>query len=187
MAGRRARGSELDNAERQALPRLALSVRQPAAWAIIYGGKDIENRTAGSVRAGRMEPGRICIHAATGMKREEYLWSVMKFRRAGARVPPPDRLVRGAIIGTVEVTDIVTESDSPWFGGPCGLVLRDPQPVDPPVPARGALGYFEWLADGEIAPVMPWMRRMGGDTDTLFPDLDVSLQTPPRRPCRKKE
>lgn len=30
------------------LPRKALSVRQPWAWAIIFGGKPIENRSAGA-------------------------------------------------------------------------------------------------------------------------------------------
>lgn len=34
------------------LPPLALSVRQPWAWAIIYAGKDIENRLWGASRTG---------------------------------------------------------------------------------------------------------------------------------------
>ena len=60
------------------LPPIALSVWQPWAWAIIHGGKDIENRSEGAVRSGGMVPGRICIHAATGLKEEEYRWSVYK-------------------------------------------------------------------------------------------------------------
>jgi hypothetical protein len=32
------------------LPRLAISVRQPWAWAIIHGGKPLENRTAGAIK-----------------------------------------------------------------------------------------------------------------------------------------
>ncbi|MGP1355774.1 hypothetical protein [Roseicyclus sp.] len=57
-----------------ALPPIALSVRQPSAWAIIHGGKDVENRSLGAIRAGRMGPGRIAIHAASGMKQAEYAY-----------------------------------------------------------------------------------------------------------------
>ena len=49
------------------LPPLALSVRQPWAWAILHGGKVIENRSLGAIRAGNMVPGHICLHAAAGM------------------------------------------------------------------------------------------------------------------------
>lgn len=34
------------------IPHLALSVRQPWAWAIIHAGKDIENRTWQAVNHG---------------------------------------------------------------------------------------------------------------------------------------
>lgn len=166
------------------LPRLALSVRQPSAWAIIHGGKVIENRALGSIRAGKMGPGRICIHAATGMKEDEYRYLHWRFARHGVICPRPDALVRGAIIGTVEVTGIVTESDSAWFGGEAGLSLANPQPVDP-IPASGALGYFEWVPGGEIAPPKPWMMRFGhadGATRDLFPDAPPAYKTPPKKP-----
>ncbi len=58
------------------LPTKALSVRQPWAWAIIYGGKDIENRTAVSVRKGTMEPKEICIHASKGMTPTHFICNV---------------------------------------------------------------------------------------------------------------
>lgn len=45
------------------LPDIAVSVRQPWAWAIIHAGKDIENRSLAAVKHG-MKPGRIAIHAA---------------------------------------------------------------------------------------------------------------------------
>lgn len=166
------------------LPRLALSVRQPSAWAIIHGGKIIENRSLGSIRTGRMVPGPICIHAATGMKEDEYRYLHWRFARAGTTCPRPDALIRGAIIGTVEVTRIITESDSPWFGGEAGLLLEKPKPVDP-IPASGALGYFEWTPGGEIAPPKPWMTRFGRTdeaTGDLFPDAPPAYKTPPKKP-----
>ena len=120
------------------LPPLALSVRQPWAWAIIFGGKTIENRSLGSIRAGRM------------------------------------------------VTEIISKSDNPWFGGDHGLVLADPSPVEP-IPSAGALGYFEWTRSGECAAPLPWMLSYGvpgGDNATLdlFPDAPQAFRDAPKGP-----
>ena len=119
------------------LPKLALSVRQPWAWAIIHAGKDIENRSW------RMAQG-------------EY-WEAANFMRSiGVGCPPPADILRGGIVGSVEVIDVVSKSDSLWFFGPRGLVLRDPQPCEF-VPCLGALGYFAWkLADASLVPAR-WM------------------------------
>ncbi len=173
---------------RDALPRLALSVRQPWAWAILHGGKVIENRSLAAIRSGGMRPGRICLHAAKGMKRDEYDWAVWRLQRHGTVAPRPDALVRGAIIGTVEVTGIITESDSEWFGGTAGLTLADPVAIDP-IPAEGALGYFEWQPGGAVAAPAPWMTRWdapGGDTPSLFPDDAPSFRKPPAKPFGRK-
>lgn len=164
------------------LPPVALSVRQPSAWAIIHGGKDVENRSLGSIRAGRMKPGRIAIHAAIGMTRDEYDYLVWRWQRDGVAVPRPDALPRRAIIGSVEVVEIVTRSDSPWFGGEAGLLLRDPVPCDP-VPAGGELGYFEWRAGGALADPLPWMTAWGPASDGgLFDALPVQFREAPRKP-----
>ena len=173
-----------------ALPSLALSVRQPWAWAIIHGGKEIENRTAGAIRSGNMVPGRIAIHAATGLKEDEYAWGAWRLERHGVSCPRPDALVRGAIIGAVTVTAIVTQSASEWFGGPCGLVLADPEPCAP-IPAGGALGYFAWQRSDAFAPTKPWMvrwNRPAGDerTGELFPDLAPSHAEPPPKPFGRR-
>lgn len=138
------------------LPMIALSVRQPWAWAIIHAGKDIENRSWQAVNHGLRQRGRIAIHAAKGMTRDEYE-DAANFINRLALAPNPQcpkaaDLLRGGIIGTVEVVDVVEESASPWFFGPRGLVLRDPRPCQF-VPAIGALGYFNWLeADPSIVP-----------------------------------
>ena len=174
------------------LPELALSVRQPWAWAIIHGGKTIENRTMGAIRSGSMDCRRICIHAASGMSEKEYRWGAWKLSQVGVTAPRPEALYRSAIVGIVDVVDIITDSDSPWFGGPCGLVLEHPQPVEP-IPAKGALGYFRWKQSGAMAPPKPWMSRYdlpSGDraTGELFPGLAPSFATPPEKPFppRKK-
>ena len=142
------------------LPVLALSVRQPWAWAIIHAGKDIENRSWSwqAVNHGLRQRGRIAIHAAKGMTRDEYDEARDFIDRQGRNCPDAHALHRGGIIGSVEVVDVVSDSDSPWFFGPRGLVLSDPTACAF-VPAGGQLGYFKWLRDDTIT-VEPaqWMR-----------------------------
>lgn len=121
------------------LPKLALSIRQPWAWAIVHAGKDIENRDwQTKVR------GPVCIHAAKGMTRREmhHAFSVMQ-SSIGVSIPAiiPNHL--GGIIGVAEIVDCVEDSASPWFFGRYGFVLRNARPVDF-IPVKGALGFFDW-------------------------------------------
>ncbi|MGR3501836.1 hypothetical protein [Pseudaestuariivita sp.] len=170
----------------QDLPPLALSVRQPWAWAIVAGHKPIENRSAGAIRAGGMTRGWVCIHAATGLKQDEFQWGHWRLAKHGVTCPRPETLVRGAIIGVVEVVDIIDRSDSEWFGGACGLVLENAREITP-IPAPGALGYFAWHEAGEVAKPLPWMLRYdrpNGDAATgdLFAGLAPSFAETPQRP-----
>lgn len=137
----------------------ALSVRQPWAWAIIHAGKDVENRSWQAVNHGLRMRGRICIHAAKGMTRDEYHDARDFMETLGICAPEAHDLLRGGIIGSIEVVDVVSKSDSPWFFGPRGIVLRDPRPMKF-VPAKGALGYFDWEpADiSTVPPPAAWMR-----------------------------
>lgn len=137
------------------LPRLALSVRQPWAWAILHAGKDIENRSIGAVRYMQIRT-RIAVHASKGMTREEYEEGRDFMRGRGVACPPAAELIRGGIIGSVYVAAIAGVSASKWFIGPRGLVLREPVPCDF-VPAVGQLGYFEWKPSGGAEPPARWM------------------------------
>ncbi|MBV6656870.1 MAG: hypothetical protein KI785_03785 [Devosiaceae bacterium] len=185
----------------QELPPLALSVRQPWAWAILHGGKVIENRSLGAIRSGGMDCRRIALHAAAGLTEKEYRWGYTKLADHGVRCPPPATLVRGAIIGAVTVVDIISQSDSPWFGksrpGNHGLVLEDPVACAP-IAAKGALGYFAWEArdDALIPSPLPWMRKYGsqaagpedggkdpdGQPPSLFGDLPFGFKEKPGKP-----
>ena len=123
----------------------AISIRQPWAWLIINAGKDIENRDWPT----RLR-GRVLIHAAKGMTRDEYESAIDAARHAGQTRPfPPgltlpafSKIERGGVVGAVEIVDCVTKSDSPWFHGRYGFVLRDPKPLGF-VPIKGALGFFD--------------------------------------------
>lgn len=48
------------------------------------------------------------------------------------------------MLGTVDIVDCVNDSDSPWFFGKYGFVLRNQKRFDKPIPARGSLGFWEW-------------------------------------------
>ncbi len=118
----------------------ALSIRQPWAWLILNAGKDIENRNwQTSFR------GRFLIHAAKGMTYEEYNGAMMfatERSRLLFRMPSFESLQRGGIIGSVELSDCVFNSESPWFCGSYGFVLRDPRPIEF-IPYKGQLGFFD--------------------------------------------
>lgn len=152
------------------IPRLAISVRQPYAWAIIHAGKNIENR--GPVMLRHLPKPicrRIAVHAAKGMTRDEYEGGrdyIDHIAGAGA-CPSPADLLRGGIIGSVDVVDVLTRSHSPWFIGPRGLLLDKPVPCGF-IPSVGALGYFEWKpADASIVPPPAlWMLPKGEPRDT---------------------
>ncbi len=157
------------------LPPPALSVRQPWAWAIIHAGKDIENRSWQAVNHGLRKRGPVCIHAAKGMTRDEYVSAARFMADIGVKCPPPAELQRAGIIGIVTVVDVVKESDSPWFFGPRGLVLQDARSV-PFIPAVGQLGYFTWKrADPSIVPPpAKWMLRKRQGELTLTDSVRVA-------------
>jgi hypothetical protein len=53
------------------------------------------------------------------------------------------QMVRGAIIGVVDVGDCVDKHKSKWFGGPYGYVLKNPRPLSKPIPCKGMLGFWK--------------------------------------------
>lgn len=117
----------------------ALSIRQPWAWLIINGGKDIENRSWKTNFRGR-----VLVHAAKGMTLAEYEDASLRVAMAinpRIQIPAFEVLARGGIIGSVEIVDCVQKSDSPWFMGPYGFVLCNREPLHFQ-PLKGALGFF---------------------------------------------
>jgi hypothetical protein len=117
---------------------IALSIRQPWANMILKAGKDIENRDwPTKVR------GRVLIHAAKGCTQAERD-DALSFAEiaVGVRYTVDLKTIeRGGIVGSVEIVDCVSESQSPWFVGRYGFVLRDPWPL-PFIACKGQLGFF---------------------------------------------
>lgn len=143
-----------------ALPDFAISVRQPWAWAIIHGGKDIENRVKRAITLGRMDQHEaLAIHASSCMTRDEYEDARDFMATIDVQCPRPDKLIRGGIIGRVKVNGITRQTDNPWFFGPWALVVSDPVACEP-IPCTGQLGSFDWqkgLSD-ELREPLPWMQ-----------------------------
>jgi hypothetical protein len=112
----------------------ALTVRQPWAWATIYGGKDVENRGWRTTYRGPL-----LIHAGkdtdpAGSAR--LLWTMADPEVFGQ--PRAAWEARGAIIGLVFLADILTDSPSRWaVPGRYHWMLEFPSPIDPAVPYRG--------------------------------------------------
>lgn len=135
----------------------ALSIRQPWAWLIVNGYKDIENRDwrigrkpgfGGAYRDRELDfPARIYVHTGKSMdvgSWEEYIrhrltkaqWKL--FREL-------EEFPLGAIVGEIDIVACIEAADypcSPWFMGKYGFVLYNPVAYKQPIPYPGRLGFF---------------------------------------------
>ena len=134
---------------------LALSIRQPWAWAIVHAGKRHENRSWSTAYRGP-----IAIHASKWWSAKQVVDTFKELLDDGL-VPPGPKLTprmlldaTGGIVGTARIVDCVEKSDSPWFVGPFGFVLDDVKALPAIIPCKGALGLFNVPADvaARIAP-----------------------------------
>lgn len=144
----------------------AITIRQPWAWAIVHGGKDVENRTRNIAGAYR---GPVAIHAGladavTDHDIDESALSVLwAWRRWWAETGMPGGQ-RGHVIGVVDLVDVhadciedvdgygYTPTCSPWaMSGHHHLALANPRPLATLIPVRGALGLWTLPADVEAA------------------------------------
>jgi hypothetical protein len=125
----------------------AITVRQPWAWAIVHGGKDVENRTRNIAGAYR---GPIAIHA--GLAAFEQNNAASRAHRVAHGTETDARLVFGAIVGVVDLRathhwtfceDEPEGACSSWAMDGCHhLELANPRPLAKPIPWRGQLGLW---------------------------------------------
>jgi hypothetical protein len=125
-----------------------LTIRQPWADLIIHGVyglddvqvyKPVENRNWRTNFRGRFG-----VHAAKAFNPRELREALDFLQARGIADCLPGHMHYGCVIGTVDLYDCVSECDSPFFVGPWGFLLRNPQPITPSIPAWGALGFWEW-------------------------------------------
>ncbi|MNV64643.1 ASCH domain protein [compost metagenome] len=121
----------------------ALSIRQPWAWLIVNGHKDVENRTWSTTHRGEF-----LVHASKGMTAREYeearrfLATDPRLQHLVEILPPAGELERGGIVGSAHLVETDVQLRSPWYMGYIGFVLRDAKPL-PFRPLKGALGFFD--------------------------------------------
>jgi hypothetical protein len=125
----------------------ALSIRQPWAWLIVNGYKDIENRDWDTkyrgfllIHAGKQADKAFFVNKGKTL----FLPYVERVCCASVAARMPERLEeyeRGGIIGYVTVQRVVTQSSSPWFSGKYGFVLTQAATL-PFIPLRGQLSLF---------------------------------------------
>jgi len=113
----------------------ALSIKDPWAWLIASGIKDVENRTWKTNYRGR-----ILIHVPA--KRD----SIVIIPADIASIPKPDERTTKAIIGEVTITDCIKNSQSPWAETDCWhWVLTDPLLYKSPIKnVKGKLGLWNY-------------------------------------------
>ena len=147
-----------------------LTVKQPWAWAIVHGGKDVENRS----RSLGPYRGLVAIHAGLG---EAPLseWTPTLHGAMADTFTDPGVMVRdvlgcrGVVIGIADLVDahecdwaVMDEEQmscclSRWAQYPPDadvwhhLILANPRPLATPIPWRGAQGLWTVPADLEAA------------------------------------
>ncbi len=117
-------------------PMRCISIRQPFAWLVAIGIKDVENKE----RSTRFR-GRILIH--TGQNRD----FLDKFLEDNSNQNfEPDWFPLGAIIGAADLVDCQemneTLEGNVWSGGPKCYIFRNPHWFQKPIPCKGQVTLF---------------------------------------------
>ena len=136
----------------------ALSLRQPWAHAVIYYGKTLENRVWNTTFRGEF-----LIHAAKGMKRDEYddardfIQDTLKLSAseiAAFDVDFGERGKRGGVVGIAHLVDVIrpcVDHEPSLFASGCSHPWHMPEQFAfvlegvralPFVPWKGELGFF---------------------------------------------
>ena len=113
----------------------AISIRQPWAWLIVNGYKDVENRIwEAKLRC------PVLIHA--GKSKSDTTPEALAYIKRKYRVADlPEKFETGGIVGIAEITDCVRRHRSKWFQGPFGWVLAGARRL-PFKPCKGHLKFF---------------------------------------------
>lgn len=131
-----------------------LSIRSPWWWWILYGGKDIENR---SRRTNYRGP--TLIQASKRWRYDEIYycdkWAIDAAKQSDTypeHLFTPDRFpdmraLSGHVMGIVDIVDVIPPSKapySPWHQKTeYGWVLENPRLISTPFAVKGQLGLFE--------------------------------------------
>ena len=126
------------------------SVKQPWAYLLLNGLKDVENRSRPLPDS--MVGQRVLVHTGKQRDRDVVRWTEdFGLPPATALVLTSNKLPTGALVGELTLTSCVEDSDSPWFFGPYGWLVQDPYVYPEPIPYKGQLGFFDVPDDVLVA------------------------------------
>jgi hypothetical protein len=124
----------------------AITIKQPWAWLIIHGDKDIENRKWYTDHVGK-----VFIHASQSFDQDGFEY----VQRKGLwQFNNSERFYKGGIVGIVELSGCTKFDPSEWFEGPYGFLLANPKPVKF-TPCRGQLGIWD-INHPDVNPFKRW-------------------------------
>lgn len=165
----------------------ALSIRAPWWWWILYGGKDIENRSKPTKHRGP-----ILLQASQWWNRKDVSddmhAAVAMFRASGKLVMPAvgmgfDQVqgLGGHIIGMADIMDCIPPRstydhenygvDSWHIPGQWGWKLANIVPLKNPYAAKGALGLFSAPASAEVVEILLQRRDAGQISEDAVNDI----------------
>ncbi len=141
----------------EAPPTRALSLIQPWAWAVLYAGKSVENRSWWSVIRGPF-----WIASSSSTTRRYYESACEQIRAiSGVEVPPMSELVYGCIVGSAVIDDCILPGGYAAFDEKQGRVAAYrlftgwPQP-----PPRHPLHPHPWHFQKEYGYVLKDVRAV---------------------------
>ena len=124
----------------------ALSIKQPWAWLIVNGYKDVENRSFPiNLR------GKIYVHAGKKVDNDGAIWLWENRERLGIQACMPEWVEicnsweQGAIIGEAEIIDCRCDYEPKSLWAESGMWqwhLANPIAYKEPIPCKGKLGFF---------------------------------------------
>ncbi len=116
-----------------------ISIRQPYAHFVVEGLKPIENRVWTTKYRGKL-----LIHA-TAKPDDDPDFTVSVIHHDFCHIKGwefPGRMALGCIIGSVDLVDVVENSDNYWFDGPYGFVFDNEVKFENPIPWKGQQKFY---------------------------------------------
>jgi hypothetical protein len=137
---------------------LALSLRQPWAHFVLHWGKRIENR-----RWNTNVRGEFLIHAAKGMRTEEYQGAMQMLDEVAGLQPvdvlPVETLQRGGIVGVARLVGVVKPRPEFMIGGVAAHYPGDLKDHGWRWHMREQFGFC--LTDVRATTFVPWKGSLG--------------------------
>lgn len=130
----------------------AITVYPVWAWAIVHGHKRVENRTWRTHHRGPM-----LIHASAPSSDARRSDAAARAALSFLGVEVPDSVPTAAIVGLVELADVVAYEDlgekgaDPLATGPQCWILRGALAFKSPIPARGRQQLWTFSVDDQNA------------------------------------